>query len=861
MKQEQNSKTMKNSTQPPNNMNKNTTDMSPATERNMQTKDTHFASTDTPVYQEKFNKAIEHIAKFRGDEEPDINTEWASKDETDIKISIDAINAGSMLDSYIQKVGEGESLRVLLGLLGKVYSTAAADKAISDVVEILAPYKYYPDILSDEKIKCLGKFMPIILKRIVGLYTKTVNDVIGAGQPNAVTRLMCRLAALPKDVTVYTPFATTNPFAVQLPNPIVGEEKNELLWAIGQIRLFAKGIGQNRVDIRCTNSFDHILSEGQEKYKAILTTTVRNQQTYPVKASTIRLLYDMLSDGGQMVCVVPVDFLSVTVQSQTNSGQIFSSKRDVSNLRRELIQAKAIKTVIMLPSEIFPGKEVQRAVLVLTKGIENDDIKFSDARTYTQMLAQEFRQASFTLDKYIEDYHSSTYIPGVVTSVAYSELQGTNLTPSIYLSAKPEQGIALSELADEVMPIVSPGSKAHYCIMPSKVPAGYHRKAYFPEAIMGEHPISAVKQVQLPDNAVILAIAGGVLRSVYTEGFTDKVDYPANFIKIFRPKDGVSARYLAAILSHRIVSDQIKAYTIGSTMENLVELDASHIMLPCHKTAKEQEQLISDILSAEMSELENELKVTLEAQKREVKSTRHAMIQTLSALSSNWEILNLYSEQHYEDGIRRSDSVGSLHPISVNELMGSISHAISTLQRQVEALRLEKTDWGKVRAINPSKVIDIYIATHGNPEVRMVNVGVSETSSVFYAPEFMLERIFNNIVANAQSHGFKEKRSNTHHEIRFDWTTDNGSIVITVANNGLPLKEGVTGADVLMSGYSTELNTNGSDGNLHSGIGGFEIKSLMEGFGSVEVMSLPESDFPVIYKLTFNKTNLESKEI
>lgn len=124
-----------------------------------------------------------------------------------------------------------------------------------------------------------------------------------------------------------------------------------------------------------------------------------------------------------------------------------------------------------------------------------------------------------------------------------------------------------------------------------------------------------------------------------------------------------------------------------------------------------------------------------------------------------------------------------------------------------------------------------------------------------------LEQIFNNIVANAKAHGFANDSNNN--EIRFDWKSEDGDIVITIANNGVPLKDGVLGSDVLMSGFTTALNKDAADGNLHSGQGGFEIKSLMEGLGlgSVEVISQPDEEFPVIYKLTFEKTNFETIDL
>jgi len=64
-----------------------------------------------------------------------------------------------------------------------------------------------------------------------------------------------------------------------------------------------------------------------------------------------------------------------------------------------------------------------------------------------------------------------------------------------------------------------------------------------------------------------------------------------------------------------------------------------------------------------------------------------------------------------------------------------------------------------------------------------------------------------------------------------------------------------------MSGFTTALHGKAEDGTTHSGQGGFEIKSLMEGLGSVEVISVPDSEFPVVYKLTFEKTNFATVDL
>lgn len=63
---------------------------------------------------------------------------------------------------------------------------------------------------------------------------------------------------------------------------------------------------------------------------------------------------------------------------------------------------------------------------------------------------------------------------------------------------------------------------------------------------------------------------------------------------------------------------------------------------------------------------------------------------------------------------------------------------------------------------------------------------------------------------------------------------------------------------IFMRGYTTSLNKDGVDNNIHSGQGGYEIKTLMDGYGKAEVISNPGSPFSVVYKLTFEKTNSET---
>lgn len=755
-----------------------------------------------------------------------------------------------------------------IGLLVEAYRIAAGNWVKKEVIDILNQYEFKKDILTQDELHFLSMHLNDLFALVVTSNGVTIHTSEGFVQPQEVTDFMCKMAAFPENVTVYNPFAGANSYAIALPNKVVGEELNPTTWALGQIRLFAN-FAEKRSDILMGDSFDSMKSS--EKYSAIITSPVYLIEEGHEISDIVKMLYAKLEDGGKLACIVTAGFL-------------FRKDRKVQPVREMLIKEKAISSVIMLPSNIFPGTGVAQASLIITKGIENEEIHFGDASGHTRFAKSVYRATTFDLESFLDAYEADIvdtqegYEPcenQTGAAVSYATLMGTDLTPSLYLTPKPENGVSLSDLVEEVPELRGKDISAEYFLTGSSIPAAMHRKPFVPVKVEDGKVSTAKKHVQVPENAVILAIVSGNIRTVYTQGFTGKIAFPAGFIKVLKPIAGISAKYLAAVLSTKTVADQIKAQTAGLTIPRLNKLDLSQIIVPVHETVEEREQLIAEVLSSEMSDLESELQETLDSQKREVRSTRHAMIQTLSALSSNWEQLKMFSNSH-ATGFKLSDLIGRINPISVKDLMGSIEYAISTLQRQVEALRLEKFDWGQEVAINPYKLINDYIATHSTPSVRMINMGTdnvadfpyfddetgeakrhhTDAAEIFYAPEKLLERIFSNIVANAKAHGFTTESTNN--EIRFDWKSEDGGIVITIANNGAPLKEGVSGDDVLMSGFSTALNENAADGKLHSGQGGFEIKSLMEGLGTVEVISQPEAEFPVIYKLTFEKTNFET---
>lgn len=779
--------------------------------------------------------------------------------EKELKALVDSCLASSaLLGNSIFKYAKSR-----IGLLRELYNRAAGDQSDSKVIEILSndefPFKVDPSNIKD--IDMLSNHLSAVFPILVNPSEFSWSSSPDYLQPKEVTDFIVKVAHIPSGVKVFNPFAGLSSYAVALPNnPVVGEEINMVTWAIGQIRIFSNGLDAN---IANDDAFKEI--EAETKYPIIITSPTYLPEKGHEIQDIVERLYAKLTDKGRLICLVPHSF-------------VFSNNRKAKELRERLIHERSIRSVISLPANIFPGTGIIQDILFIEKGNAEDDIIFADADGFTRFAKSSYRATTFDWEQFVNemednlaDFDGSVHDGDVATIVKYNDVIASNLTPAFYLAPKPNDGRPLSDFATEVKESRGDG-ESEYVLVGSSLPETLHNKPFAPQKCMEKKATSARNHVAISGDAVLISIVSGNLRTVYVENFHDKIAFPPGFIKVLQPSERVSVQFLAALLSTKLVADQITAQTKGLTIPRLNRLDLSQVIVPDYQSEEERQKLINDVLTSEMGDMALEFHEAHERYKREVRSTRHAMIQTLSALSSNWQQLNMFAKKKVGQ-ISFNDIVGRVNPISVENLMGSIGYAISTLERQVESLRLEKADWGEEVEINPYGFIEDYIRTHSTPNVRMVNVGNDNTAdipdinedtgdvtyyhtdamNVFSAPKRLVERVFNNIVANAKAHGFTSDKSDN--EIRFDWQEVKGDIVITIANNGIPLKNGVTSDDVLMSGFSTALNECSSEGTLHSGQGGYEIKSLMEGLGSVEVKSEPDAEFPVIYRLTFTKTN------
>lgn len=277
-----------------------------------------------------------------------------------------------------------------ISLLSEIYRISAGSRAKQEVLNILNEYEFKSDILSQEELNFLSKHLNEVFALITSPNSITIHPSDGFVQPQEVTDFMCKIASFPEDVTVYNPFAGANSYAITLNNHVVGEELNRTTWALGQIRLFAN-LADKRSVITLGDSFESFKSN--EKFKAIIASPVYLLDEGHEISDIVRMLYGKLEDGGKLACIVSANFL-------------FRKDKKVRTVREALIKDKAIASVVMLPSNIFTGSSIAQAAILLTKGIENEEIHFGDASGHTRFAKSVYRATTFDLESFMDAFQA-----------------------------------------------------------------------------------------------------------------------------------------------------------------------------------------------------------------------------------------------------------------------------------------------------------------------------------------------------------------------------------------------------------------------------------------------------------------------
>lgn len=714
---------------------------------------------------------------------------------------------------------------------------------IDGIYKALEDHQYVPGILTKEEEAFLLDNYSEVIETFCHSegFGRTVDSE--ARQPYEITKFALDLLNLKEGAWIYNPFGGYASYAIAAPQyHFFGDEPNQITWAVQQIRLLANGVD---ADYILCDSLKHILNLGSDSFDGAIATLPFGMSDFN-ELETASILLDKIKHEGRLVFV-------------TSLGPLFRGGINDS-FRRSLVDSGVIESIIEMPDNLFYGTSIPCAIIVLTNKC-NQTIRMVDASG--AFKEQDGKRGKKVFDEELLKQQMSEVSREVTKDEVIAH--GYQLLPRQYLLKLEEiQHSLLTDLCDVQGPVrVNPKLKARFGDFVSLKGLS----TTFPTSSLRKEPTEFTRVI---DRGIIVEkpciIVHRILpsASALNIGYVDETTglpflYGGNSHFILTIKStSITPQYLMIQLQSEYVWKQVKAFAVGAAFSFISLSDLRRLRIPM-VPLPEQEKLVRKAIEETLSDVERKRAKEAEQYRKGVHTRKHALEQTVSALSSRWnKLVNFIKSPKNDPEIEKnlkamlSFQIPGVNKLSVAEQIEAIDNLIKLAAQQVENLAEVKVNV-KSDTFNPAQFIVDYLRRYqSNLYLPVIEFADMESKDdVITFPRVMLEQIFNNIVSNAGEYGFHNTET-PGNKIRFRCYKEGSNVVIEIANNGEPLKDGVEADTIFTANFSTLLNTRG-----HSGTGATEVRSLMEQFGgSVEAYSTPDEEYTFTYRLVFNESGL-----
>lgn len=742
-------------------------------------------------------------------------------------------------------------------LLATLYKRVAGENADQAILEALSKYvaDFYVDALKETELVFLANHFSEVSESIFDCLYHNLRTTLDFSleKPSKVAYDTLTTAKIGTGKTIFIANSGFGDIAMLFPGCTIkgysSEEeicKNKV-WALGQIRLFAAGI--------------------KSEIKQYSKDTENSQYMADIDIAIFGATENSSCIKAEML---------FTFMPQNSESMLFMNKREavdlsLANFTTKLAKDKQIYSIVSLKeTEETQARSTEKRIFLHVNKAVNSSICIKNAVT------------------------------GKETKISPDLLNPEILWPSYYLTAKPKEGMSLSEIVSfqDLKPknkedivfkktrfndekeciewILSDKEKNILVVAPTNLSTRYEDAKLCKENL---HPAGTPlfeKQLGLLSNimqpCVLLfgrkdKLVAGYIKDLPSEGI---VAYW--LFACFVPKEGIDVRYVAALLLTPEVRNQIISICEGEVDAQLFPLIMDKIIVPNH-TDLERATFLSEANYNAFESSRKELEQEHESYIKAVRMRKHALTQSASAIEATFYALNAYRERQ-NGTISDNERISRIKQTTVKDAFEYLSMATKDLLVKLEHIADVEYTFTKPEWINPEEFVESYIQKHENgwvnfkPVVKwakghnLADKDLTDLSEeiilhkgdpiyTMMFPRDALKQILDNIVSNAISHGFKDE-SRHDYQLRFSWETDGTALKICVENNGAPIPSDRSTSSLLEYGVSTSLNSNG-----HHGIGCNEIDSIMRKYdGMIELVSSPDDEFRVKYILTFNRTNI-----
>lgn len=674
-------------------------------------------------------------------------------------------------------------------------------------------------------------------------------------QPSELTRLMTRLCGYDGHGSVYNPYAGAASCAVEMKpsEGFVGEEVNPVTWAIGVLRMIVHGLDSDMLQFRDSledwsgvsdaggsgQKFDCIISTPPFSMK-LRSKLERHDMSRSFLRSEDEFLYrgaSSLKDNGILTAVLP-------------TGITFRETDSEKELRRELVERGLVSKVILLPANILYGTVLPSVIIQLRNTKPVGTITMMDASSF---FGKTRRKNWLNTDEILQSLDSED--AKYVRTVSVQEVAANNysLFPPEYFVVREDipEGYGSIRVSDILRPSESSPVDGYdmgcFVLNISDLSKDDLARTLDASSLKLGEIKPGNKRMATPFVAVSRS---GPLRPTLVEASEEVPVYVGANISVFSFNEG-SVFMPLFLYEWSKRSDELPDYGTYIQRKSITQALEKTLHLPAdideqrqlfirlerqEKLARARELDLEDIIASQKNDFLN----ILRSRKHDLDNCLGAAKNDFSALSKCLKRVKLSESDLVDKAL--SENVET----TIGEQLEKIRLLLDKMSAQIKHLADENV-FGDAEKVDLNARLNA-IRSNGNyivrykpdiPDMSVDEDSYQDTGAFVKINPSDLDRVIDNIIRNAEKHGFKDSMAKYVLEIFLTEDYDDKMYVIDFQNNGQPMPKGM---DTQRYGIDGERGKD-SDGQ---GKGGSIVKAIVEHFGGkYEVFNNPDDLFPV----------------
>lgn len=574
-------------------------------------------------------------------------------------------------------------------LLATLYKRVAGENADQAILEALSKYvaDFYVDALKETELVFLANHFSEVSESIFDCLYHNLRTTLDFSleKPSKVAYDTLTTAKIGTGKTIFIANSGFGDIAMLFPGCTIkgysSEEeicKNKV-WALGQIRLFAAGI--------------------KSEIKQYSKDTENSQYMADIDIAIFGATENSSCIKAEML---------FTFMPQNSESMLFMNKREavdlsLANFTTKLAKDKQIYSIVSLKeTEETQARSTEKRIFLHVNKAVNSSICIKNAVT------------------------------GKETKISPDLLNPEILWPSYYLTAKPKEGMSLSEIVSfqDLKPknkedivfkktrfndekeciewILSDKEKNILVVAPTNLSTRYEDAKLCKENL---HPAGTPlfeKQLGLLSNimqpCVLLfgrkdKLVAGYIKDLPSEGI---VAYW--LFACLVPKEGIDVRYVAALLLTPEVRNQIISICEGEVDAQLFPLIMDKIIVPNH-TDLERATFLSEANYNAFESSRKELEQEHESYIKAVRMRKHALTQSASAIEATFYALNAYRERQ-NGTISDNERISHIKQTTVKDAFEYLSMATKDLLVKLDHIADVEYTFTKPEWINPEEFVE-----------------------------------------------------------------------------------------------------------------------------------------------------------